>query len=217
MTPILLDLPASRTLPPAVAYAAGLVCEHRPDLADGVREVVLGDAALTVIDVMTLARVEAVDEQGVNVLGYLREIVHYGGNAPKALHGLADVLGLIPRRTAEMKITTGSEGRIGDPTICDVVRWGFEGPCVVGLGRPRFAGMSAATSAADLLNAYLREGWGVAWGAAHLDGEREALRRIVTLHAHTVSLDPAVRAAWAKAHLDALADPVRPQSPDRLT
>lgn len=203
MTPIHFDLPR-RILPPTVAYAAGIVCHHRPDLADGVRAAVLGDAAVTALDVLTLARVDADDEQGYRALAYLREIVHYGGNDPKALHRLADLFGLIPRRTAEMRITTGSEERIGDPAICDVIRWGFEGPCVVGLGRPRFAGMSTATSAADLLHAYLREGWGVAWGAAHLDGEREALRRLIPLHAHTVSLDADARAAWAKAHLGAL-------------
>ena len=45
MTPIPFPLPAGRILPPTTAYTAGLICEHRPDLADGVRSAVLGDAA----------------------------------------------------------------------------------------------------------------------------------------------------------------------------
>ena len=217
MTPIPFDLPR-RILPPTTAYATGLVCELRPDLADGVRSAVLGDAALTALDVMTLARVEAADEQGANALSYLREIVHYGGNDPKALHGLADVLGLIPRRDKGMEMhTRDNVARVGNPTICDVVRWPYVRPCVVGFGSPGFAGVARALEGADLLNAYLREGWGPAWGQGTLPGEHEALRRLIPLHAHTVSLDAEVRAAWAKAHLDALAEPVRPQSPDRLT
>ena len=35
MTPLHFPLPAGRILPPTTAYAAGLVCELRPDLADG--------------------------------------------------------------------------------------------------------------------------------------------------------------------------------------
>lgn len=204
MTPIPFDLPR-RILPPAVAYAAGLACEHRPDLANGVRAAVLGDAAVTVLDVLTLTRVEADDEQGSQALAYLREIVHYGGNDPKALHGLADLFGLIPRRDKGMTMHSRDNAeRVGDPTICDVVRWPYVRPFVVGLGSPGFAGIARALEGADLLHAYLREGWGVAWGAAHLDGEREALRRLIPLHAQTVSLDADARAAWAKAHLDAL-------------
>ena len=123
MTPIPFALPSGRILPPTTAYAAGLVCELRPDLADGVRSAVIGDAALTALDVMTLARVEAGDEQGANALSYLREIVHYGGNDPKALHGLADVLGLIPAPDKVAKIIDrGGVERVGAPTIGDVVQ-----------------------------------------------------------------------------------------------
>ena len=214
MTPIPFDLPR-RILPPTTAYATGLVCELRPDLADGVRSAVLGDAAMTALDVLTLARVEAGDEQGANALSYLREIVHYGGNDPKALHRLADTLEMIPGSGPSMPIVSpdGAE-RVAHPTICDVVLFFGYGHTVVGLGNERL--MHDWHAAADLLNAYLREGWGVAWGSATLPGEREALRRLIPLHAHTVSLDPNARAAWAKAHLDALAEPVRPMSPDRL-
>ena len=217
MTPIPFPLPR-RILPPTVAHAAGLVCEHRPDLADGVRAAVLGDAAVTALDVVTLARVEAGDEQGAQVLACLREIVHYGGDDPKSLHGLADLFGLIPRRDKGMTMhSRDNVERVGDPTICDVVRWPYVRPFVVGLGSPGFAGIARALEGADLLNAYLREGWGAAWGQGTLPGEREALRRLIPLHAHTISLDADTRAAWAKAHLDALNPPIRPQSPDRLT
>ena len=219
MTPIPFDLPR-RILPPTTAYATGLVCEHRPDLADGVRSAVLGDAAMTALDVLTLARVEAGDEQGANALSYLREVVHYGGNAPKDLHGLADVLGLIPRRTAEMKITTGD----GDPTIGDNYFTPESGHAVCGLGAGPWAYAHApdhvetlqAEEGACVLVNYLAHGWDAALALVTGDGEREALRRLIPLHAHTVSLDADARAAWAKAHLGALAEPARPMSPDRL-
>jgi len=212
MTPIPFDLPA-RILPPTTAYAAGLVCQYRPDLADGVRAAVLGDAALTAIDVMTLARVEAGDEQGARALNYLREIVHYGGNDPKALHGLADVLGIIPAADKVAKIIDqdGVE-RVGAPTIGDVWCAADEHLIVCGIGGAWLAGcplpphheQSRAHRGALVLQSYLRDGLEWVWGDAELDADREALRRLIPLHAHTVSLDPAVRAAWAKAHLDAL-------------
>ena len=203
MTPIPFPLPAGRILPPTTAYAAGLICERRPDLADGVRDAVLGDTALTTLDVLTLARVEAGDEQGATALGYLREIVHYGGNDPKSLHALADVLEMIPGSGPSMPVVSrdGAE-RIVHPTICDVVLFFGYGHTVVGLGDERL--MHDWHAAAVILDAYLREGWGPAWGQGTLRGEREALRRLIPIHAHTVSLDPDARAAWAKAHLDAL-------------
>lgn len=208
MTPVPFALPASRrVLPPGVAYAAGLVCERYPVLADEVREAVLGDAALYSLSALTITRVDAVDEQGASALTYLHEIVHYGGNDPKALHGLADLLGLIPRRTAEMYIKTLDRAeRVGDPTIGDVARHSLlDAPWVVGLDRPDWVWMMAdARDAADLLDEYLRAGWDWAWERATLPGEREALRHLIPIHAHTVSPDPATRAAWAKAHLDAL-------------
>jgi len=221
MTPIPFDLPTRRTLPPTVAYAAGLVCELRPDLADMVREAVLNetvtigcDTAIIGLNRLCFVCDQSQDQIGLFACERLCEIVFDGINAPLSFHRLADVLGLIPRRSAEMQITRpnrftarffkGKE-HVGDPTIGDIIQWGFEGPCVIGLGRPRFAGMADARDASDLFEDYLRAGWGIAWRRATLPGEHEALRRLIPLHAHTVSLDPAVRAAWAKAHLDALA------------
>lgn len=217
MTPIPLPLPAGRILPPTVAYAAGLVCEHRPDIADVVRSAVLGDSAMTALDVLTLARVEADDEQGYQALAYLREIVHYGGNDPKALHGLADVLGLIPAHDLSMSVwTPDSKKRIGTPTIGDVYCVRLPHYFTVGMGGA-FNSHVAAMNHSGVLVKVLTYGFGVAWERLRVDGAREALRHLVPIHAHTVSLDPAIRAAWATAHLDALTPPVRPQSPDRLT
>jgi len=218
MTPIPFDLP-SRTLPPTVAYAAGLVCELRPDLADGVRSAVLGDAAMTALGVLTLARVEAGDEQGANALSYLREIVHYGGNDPKALHGLADVLGLIPSPDKVAKIIDrDGEERVGAPTIGDVVQLhertpamyhpcGAETYSTVGLTpHHRTTKCYRACDDSDVLLCYLRDGFAAAWASVpRLPQEVDPLFVIVALHANTVSLDPDARAAWAKAHLDALA------------
>ena len=228
MTPIPFDLPR-RILPPTTAYAAGLVCELRPDLADPIREAVLGDAALTALDVLTLARVEAGDEQGARALGYLREIVHYGGNDPKALHGLADVLGIIPTHDKVAKIIDrDGEERVGAPTIGDVVQLhertpamyhpcGAETYSVAGIRDHRTTKCYRACDDSDVLLCYLRDGFAAAWASVpRLPGAVDPLFAIVTLHAHAISLDADVRAAWAKAHLDALADPARPQSPDRL-
>ena len=215
MTPIPFPLPAGRILPPTTAYATGLICELRPDLADGVRAAVLGDAAVDDLEAMAVTHLVRGDEQAMRALSRLGEIVHYGGNDPKSLHGLADTLEMIPGSGPSMPIVSpdGAE-RVAHPTICDVVLFFGYGHTVVGLGDERL--MHDWHAAADLLNAYLREGWGVAWGSATLPGEREALRRLIPIHAHTVSLDPDTRAAWAKAHLDALTPPIRPQSPDQL-
>ena len=208
MTPIPFSIPTGRALPPTTAYAAGLVCELRPDLADGVRSAVLGDAALTALDVMILARVEAGDEQGANALSYLREIVHYGGNAPTALHGLADVLGLIQSPITGLTIVTpDNERRDRCSVIGDI--WWRPGHRRQIIGLPFrstwYQTLSEAQDAARLLLRSISDGFVIAWELATLSGERKALRRLIPIHAHTVSLDAETRTAWAKAHLDALA------------
>jgi len=222
MTPIPFDLPSGRILPPTVAYAAGLVCEHRPDLADGVRRAVLDtntavngiSAALLSVNSVWNSCDQRHDKIGSLACERLCEIIFDGIDAPKSLHRLADILGLIPQCSADMQITRPRwvmsllpKGMkyTGDPTIGDVIGWGSESRRVVGLGDLNFVEICTARDAAELLEAYLRSGWNPAWKRAALPGEREALRRLIPLHAHTVSLDPAVRAAWAKAHLDALA------------
>jgi len=232
VTPIPFDLPSSRTLPPTVAYAAGLVCELRPDLADGVRAAVLGDAALTALDVMTLARVEAGDEQGANALGCLRDLVYYGGNAPTALHRLADVLGLLPWGTATFFHSGTVWWRQAKDDPWSRIQWHpddmvFESPPaedtrfghvpighafwhqngvlrVCGLPLARFQDQAMALRGSRVVLRYLHEGFAVVWSASKSDGAREALRRLIPLHAHTVSPNADARAAWAKAHLDAL-------------
>lgn len=236
MTPLPFPLPVGRILPPTVAYAAGLICEHRPDLADGVRAAVLGDAAVTALDVVTLARVEAGDEQGATALAYLRELVHYGGNNPKALHGIADVFGLLLWSTAKHDGERWNNGTVWRRQTKDdlwsEVRWSpddimFEPPPapetmfghlpighafllrtgalrVCGLPLARFQSQAMALRGARVACRYLREGFAVVWAASESDGAREVLRHIVPIHAHTVSLNPDTRAAWAKAHIDAL-------------
>lgn len=220
MTPIPFDLPSGRTLPPTVAYAAGLVCEHRPDLADGVREAVLGEDRAVAFDGLILAYIDAKDEQAVGALGYLREIVHYGGLALTDLQALAALLAIMPAPDNVAKIIDrdGVE-RIGDPTIGDVVllrertpatghQRGAETFSTVGIPNHRTTRAYRAFDDASVLMTYLREGFVTAWARVpRLRGAVDPLFAIVTLHAHTVSLDPAVRAAWAKAHLDALGAP----------
>ena len=237
MTPLPFPL-SGRVIPPTVAYAAGLICEHRPDIADVVRSAVLGDAAVTALDVLTLTRIEALDEQGANALAYLREIVRYAGNDPKALHGLADVLGLIPVCPADCAWYDHPDGFwLCVPRTNAAVRFlqPVPGPPPVGargrhlnsafvLGVPMSygakwtgeAGVYLSCVTADALRLYLSEGWGAAWARLPPTCLFALRAWFVALHAHTVSLDADTRAAWAKAHLDALNPPVRPQSPDRL-
>ena len=237
MTPIPFDLPR-RILPPTTAYAAGLVCELRPDLADGVRSAVLGDAALTALDVPTTARVDAVDEQGANALSYLREIVHRHDDR-KALHGLADVLGLLPWSTAKHDGERRNNGTVWwqqtendpwrliswcpddvifEPTPAPTYLFGHvpigqafwhEGDKlrIAGLNRARFQDQAMAIRGSRAVQRYLHEGFVVTWAASKSKGAQEALRRLIPIHAHTVSLDANTRAAWAQAHLDALEAP----------
>jgi hypothetical protein len=220
MTPILLDLPASRTLPPTVAYAAGLVCELRPDLADGARSAVLGDDAAADLHRLTLACGALGDGQGNAACDCLRLLVeHHDTHITRSyLHALADILNVIPQRTAEMQVTTGDgEGRDGDPTIGDVYATGERVPMrfypsgtevyrICGLTGAQMVKAYNARDAANLLDQYLRRGFDAAWADVPrlAVGAREALRRLIPLHAHTISLDAEVRAAWAKTHLDAL-------------
>lgn len=172
MTPIPFDLPR-RILPPTTAYAAGLVCELRPDLADGVRSAVLGDAAVTALDAMAYACVETGDAQGVNVLGCLREIVRHRGDTSKDLRAMVDAVQRL------------------DDALYDCFDW---------RASPTF---NHADLCLQLM--YWRGGFAPCWQHAKTPNDLRCLRQVITLHAHTVSPNAAVRAAWAKAHLDALA------------
>ena len=220
MTPIPFTLPAGRILPPTVAYAAGLVCEHRPDLADAVRAAVMGDAVVVDLDALALNCAQRQDEKGSLICDRLREVAHYAGDAPKALHGLADVLGMILSPVRGLTIVTpDNERRDGCSTIGDI--WWRPGHHRQITGLPYrstwYKTLSEAQDAARLLLRSISDGFVLAWESAALPGERKALRCLIPIYAHTVSLDADTRAAWAKAHLDALTPSIRPQSPDRLT
>ena len=240
MTPIPFPLPAGRILPPTVAYAAGLVCEHRPDLADGVRAAVLGDDAISAVNRVWFVCERRKDQIGALLCERLCEVINDDINAPIALDRLADVLGMIPRllprrswfcawqprlpSTPFSQSYPDAPGRGLDRSLTIGERWiaqvdqGFPtsqfGQYVVGFGttkEPADFGNGGspdqhhrAHDAAELLLSYLHNGFAAVWGKASTPGQREALRRLIPLHAHTVSLDDAARAAWAKAHLDAL-------------
>lgn len=166
MTPIPFDLP-KRTITPMVAYAAGLLCEHRPDLADEVRRSVLGNNAAAVLDSMTLTRAQAADAQGISALSLLRGIVRCENlmDVSRMLGDLANVL-------------------------YDTFEW-----C------PR-----VYTEHADLAFPlmYFRLGFGPCWEHAKTPNDLRGLRRLIVLHAHTVSLGADLCASWAKAHLSHL-------------
>ena len=214
--PIPFPLPR-RILPPTVAYAAGLVCEHRPDLADGVRAAVLGDDAVYGLDALALACAQRQDEQGALVCSRLQEIVHYGGNAATALHSLADGLGMVPQWFEGMLVRSpdGVYDRTRGPTIGDEWRVPvpmstgrvLSGPSVCGLPDPdpvewdREARWNAwGHEAVAVLLEYLRDGFTAIDRRAMFPTERKAFVMIVRIHAHTISLDPAECAAWAKTY-----------------
>lgn len=170
----------------------------------------------------------------------LHDLVHYGGNDPKALHGLADVLGMIPHLQPRMawfcawqprlpstpfsQSYPDAPGRGLDRSLTIGERWIAQvdysfptaqfGQYIVGFGttkEPADFGNGGspdqhhrAHDAAELLLFCLRDGFAAAWGKASTPGEREALRHLVPIHAHTISPDPDTRTAWAQAHLDAL-------------
>jgi len=219
MKQINFQLPTVRKLPIAVTYAVGLVCENRADLADEVRASVLrvsnvpGDLN-SVGQLAKLSRECATfgDEQGAILCGHLSEIVHYGGNAPTALNGLAGTLGIILQDAVQI-INQDGEEHFNQMTIGDVWVKADQSLVVCGLGGSWLADLpllmshleqSRAHRGALVLQNYLRDGLEWVWGDTELDVDREALRRLIPIHAHTVSLDADVRAAWAKAHLDAL-------------
>lgn len=216
MTPV-------RVLPPTVAYAAGLICEHRPDLADPIREAVLGDNA---VDALTdLARLAlyaggagGADSETMSLcmmlLGVFWEI-------EGELHKLADTLGLVPEWCEGMLVrspdgvyhrdrgpTIGEEWRVPVPMSTGRV---LSGPSVCGLPDPEPVAWDQEArwnawghEAVAVLLGYLRGGFSAIDRRAMLPTERKAFVMIVRLHAHTVSLDSAERTAWAKAHLSHL-------------
>lgn len=219
MTPICVAIPPVRALTPAVAFATGLVCEYRPNMAERVRAVVLGDEAnireglCAIALLMALKGGEREDYDGLPVVTLMEVIVH-----GLDINALAEVLGLILSQDEVEKITSrDGADRIGTPKIGDVVQLrkrtpmnfhpcGAETYHAVGLVGHRTVKGYRAHDAAQTLACYLREGFAAAWAKVphYNDGGVGALHTVVRLHAHTVSFDAGVRAAWAKAHIDAL-------------
>lgn len=163
MTPIPFDLP-KRTITPMVAYAAGLLCEYRPDLADEVRRAVLGNNAVVMLDSMAFTRAQAADGQGVSALSLLRGVVRCGN--------MMDVSPML-----------------GD--LANVLYDSFEWYPRVDSGH--------ADLAFPLM--YFRRGFDPCWEHAKTPNDLRGLRRLIVLHAHTVSLGADLCASWAKAHL----------------
>lgn len=167
MTPIPFDLPSTRILPPTVAYATGLVCEQRPDLADKVRRAVLGDNAVVGLDMMTFDCAKVADGRGISALSLLRSIVRW--------HGEMDVSSMLA-------------------DLANVVYDSFDWHPSL---EPEHADLA-------LRLMYLRLGFGPCWKHAKTPNDLRGLRRLIVLHAHTVSLQADLCASWAKAHLDHL-------------
>lgn len=168
MTPIP-NLPTiNNPPPPTVAYAAGLICERRSDLARRVRVAAMNDYQRYLTDI-GVACSNGGDQQGAVVCGLLHEIMLYGekhrGRTHEALRTLSYAL-------------------------CDKFEWIGSAPKGDDLALPTM---------------YLYYGgFAPCWEHAKTPNDLRCLRRLIPIHAHTVSLDATVRAAWAQAHLDAL-------------
>ena len=85
---------------------------------------------------------------------------------------------------------------------------GAETYSVIGIRDHRTTKCYRARDDSDVLLRYLRDGFMAVWESVPRSPRTvDPLFAIVALHAHTVSLAADARAAWAKAHLDALEAP----------
>jgi hypothetical protein len=150
-----------------VAYATGLVCEQRPDLADGVRaavqSAVLGDTLFRITDLILACSARG-DTQGAIVCDRLHRIIHHPDQAPTTL-----------------------------PLLAEALRDSFE-----------WFARSPTHEDLDLRGMYAHFGFDPCWEHAKTPNDLRGLRRLIVLHAHTVSLGADLCASWAKAHLDHL-------------
>lgn len=188
MTPVAFDPPPTRrVLAPGVAYAAGLICEHRPELADQVREAVLGDHAQTTL--RFAIAIAAINRPGndYQIFAKLADVVHYAGARPRDMQAIVSLLGIMPRLPPSCVWYEHIDGR-----------WRYGHPDNVFI---ELEGFTPSKSTPPL---------GAVWahplGPGVIGIPHEVTRQwVVQVTAHTVSPDPNVRAAWTRAHLDALA------------
>ena len=150
------------------------------------------------------------------------------GNDPKSLHALADVLGLIREcpdycvwcerpdgawlclhREDPFIERAGLRRSEGSPPLG--ATWAHPcGPGVFGIPRDVTSswrgedGAAKARQTAVVWHALTTSGFDAAWALLPVKTLWSVRKWVIAVTAHTISLDPAVRAAWAKAHLDAL-------------
>lgn len=159
---------ATRELHPATAYAVGLICENRPDLAGEVRCAVLNNEYANHFQLRVKHYRKIGDEDAAQAWDHLQRIFFYGGFTKTIMEEVAELA----------------------KVLVDVFDW-------------------IPLDAYDekdllLLRMYLAFGLGPCWKYAETQNDLKGLRRLLTLHAHTVSLDADVRAEWLRVHLDTL-------------
>ena len=235
MKQIDVQLPTVRTLSPYVAYATGVICENRPDLANEVRSAVLGDRAEYELNALILARIEACfvsgddagADVGANAVSYLRRVC-LNPEDNKALRALVDALGLIREcpdycvwcerpdgawlclnREDPFIEEAGLRRSEGSPPLG--ATWAHPcGPGVFGIPRDVTSswrgeeGAAKARQAAAVWQALTTSGFEAAWALLPRETLWSVRKWVIAVAAHTISPDPAVRATWAKAHIDAL-------------
>ncbi len=194
MNPVAFDLPPTRrVLAPGVAYAAGLVCEHRPQFADVVRAAMFGPDPYE--SLCSAAREAAVAKRGedCHVLAKLADVYHYAGIKSGNMQALVSMLGIMPRLPPSCVWYEHIDGRwrYGHPDNVFIELEGFTpskstpplgavwahplGPGVIGIPhevtshwRGRI-GADKARQTAAVWRALVSEGFAAAWAKAHLD------------------------------------------------
>lgn len=159
---------ATRKIHPATAYAVGLICENRPDLAGESRGAVLNNHYANHFQLRFKHYRKIGDEEAAQAWFHLQRIFFYGGFTKT----------IIEEVSALTKV------------LFDAFDW-----------IPLDAFDERDLS---LLMMYLAFGLEPCWKYAETQNDLKCLRRLLTLHAHTVSLDADVRAEWLRVHLDTL-------------
>lgn len=159
---------ATREMHPATAYAVGLICENRPDLAGEVRSAVINNEYANHFQLRSKRCLEIGDEDAAQAWTHLQRIFFYGGVTKTILEEVS----------ALRKV------------LVDAFDW-------IPLNAFDERDLS-------LLRMYLAFGLGPCWKYAETQNDLRCLRHLLTLHAHTVSLDADVRAEWLRVHLNTL-------------
>lgn len=229
MKPVSFDLQPVKKLTPAVAYAAGLICEMRPDLADPVREAVLGDRTVDALNDLATIALYAGGAGGADTetIALCMRLLGVIWDIDGELRALVDALGLIRECPDYCVWCERSDGtwlclHREDPFIERAglrrsesspplgATWAHPcGPGVFGIPHDVTSswrgeeGAAKARQTAAVWQILTTSGFGAAWALMPRETLWSVRKWVIAVIAHTISPDPAARAVWAKVHLGA--------------